>query len=77
MDLPCTALSSSGLLLRTTFTLVDELARVSLSAQITKVPFTTLVVGVINNLDISVFPRGEILETMNEIEPLLTVCVCG
>ena len=58
-------------------TLVDELVRVSLSTQTTMVPFTTLVAGLINSLDISVFPRGEILETMNEIEPLLTVCVCG
>ena len=76
MDLPLTALSVSVLLLCTTFTLIiDELVRVSTSSQTTTVPFTTLVAGLINNLDISgrLF-GGEILEKVNEV--LLTVIVC-
>jgi hypothetical protein len=60
----------------TTFTVVDELVRVSLSAQTTTVPFTTLVAGRINNLDISgpSLLGGEILEKVNET--LLAVIVC-
>ena len=56
-------------------TLVDELVRDSPSSQTTKVPFTTLVAGLINSLDVSgrLF-GGEILEKMNEV--LLTVIVC-
>ena len=56
-------------------TLVDELVRVSPSSQTTMVPFTTLVAGLINSLDISgrLF-GGETLEKVNEI--LLTVTVC-
>jgi hypothetical protein len=60
----------------TTFTVVDELVRVSPSSQITTVPSTTLVAGLINNLDIRgpSLLGGEILEKVNET--LLTVIVC-
>ena len=56
-------------------TLVDELTCIIPSSQTTTVPFTTLVAGLINSLDISgpLF-GGEILEKVNEI--LLTVTVC-
>ena len=76
MDLPCTALSVSVLLLCTTFTLIDELVCITASSQTTMVPFTTLVAGLISNLDIKgwVFPGEETLEKVNEI--LLTVIVC-
>ena len=56
-------------------TLVDELVRDSPSSQTTKVPFMTLVAGLINSLDIrGPLFGGEILEKVNEV--LLTVIVC-
>ena len=53
MCLPSVNVVLSSMLLCTTFTVVDVELRVSLSWQMTTVPFTVPVAGLISNLDIS------------------------